>query len=224
MIYTLSYIKNYLLNSTFEITTDMTLNDYILTNISTEDMDKIEIGMRIIHEKLFPGTKIIDKYTDSVKISLRAMDTLSGETCYIGNGLDIAFKEIEIHDNVTLERWKYLDDVEGLMNQFPQIEIIGDEIETEYLERNAPDLRAFDYDWVILRIMHTGNDRKEVKNWILYCREAIKRMINYDNTFGGEFESIQLYLAPLGELYQLKETGTFLQKIEQSIVFKKIAI
>ena len=224
MIYAVDNIKTVANITSVSVTADMELNSFFLTNISVADIILLTVGMKVVHEKLRSDTKIINVYADSVELSRSAEQAEVGATIYAGKGLDICFREIETEESITLERWAYLDTVEGQMQQYPAIEIIGNEIYTEYLDEDSPDTRAWDRCNIDIWIIYAGNDSKTVNNWILYCREAIKRLINLDNTFGDLFEKVMLVSADLSEMFQLKERNDFLQYIIQGIEAKETAI
>lgn len=214
--------------STIEITADITSASNRLTNISPADiaiLNSMEQGIKLVHSKLADKTKVVTIGTDYVDINYNALDSEAGATVSAGNGLDICFKEVEEYFGVTIDRWSYLDTIEGVMNQYPSIEILGDEIDTDYLsEDEAPDTRAWDICSINVWLINTGNDRLSVSNWALYCRDAIRRLVDLDNTFGDRFNSVRLTTADLSDMFQFKERQDFLKYLVQGINVRKLAL
>lgn len=88
---------------------------------------------------------------------------------------------------------------------------------------DAPDSRAWDEHGLNIRIVNSGNNITEVGDWVLYCREAIKRLINNDYTFNEKFISVNLSDADLSDMYKMRNRNDFLQILEQGIYVKNIA-
>lgn len=210
--------------STVEITGDTTSASREITNISAGDIATLEIGMKVVHSNLQSRSKIIDIGVDKIVIDKPALSTGSGETISAGKGLDICFREIENEIGETLERWKYLDTVEDLMNQYPSISLLGYEINTDNLEDEAPDLKGWDFWSIDNWIVNTGNDVKAVNYWVQYCRDAIKRLVDLDQSFGCRFETVKLINADLSDMYQIKETHDYLQILVQTIEIKVVCM
>ena len=223
MIYAKNGVKEQFEKSSVSITGDMTLNGREITSISTADILKLEVGMVICHANFPNGTFIENIYSNYIEVDKQSSGALSSQTIYAGNGLDIFFREIEKEFGTTLKRWKYLDSKESVTLQHPSIEILGTDIRTTYLNDDSPDFRAWDEHGLSIRIVNSGNNINEVGDWILYCREAIRRLINHDYTFQEKFESVVLDNADLSDMYKMRTRNDFLQILEQGIYVKSIA-
>lgn len=147
-------------------------------------------------------------------------DTIDGILDYllrVEGELEYALQAIESSESVTIPRLKAY----GLIvktRDYPLMEVAPESISPQYRYDEGPmDHEAWDIDSVWLQVADMGSDDELMLKTLMYYRDAIKRVVHDDNTFGNRFGRVRLGQAQFWPAFQAREQGKLLAVMRQNL-------
>lgn len=142
---------------------------------------------------------------------------LAGVKSFFLANLETVLQQIETDDSVTIPRWQALETHEVKTLQFPLIEILPAETQTDYSDDESPFEEGWEYHDIDIEVAAVGQDSEEIKNTLLNYRDAFKRLIKLDKTFGNLFNRVRLVRAEYSPLMEAQKERKLLKILRQNI-------
>lgn len=98
-------------------------------------------------------------------------------------------------------------------NKFPKIEVLPSGTEHDYAFETQPLLEPWLVHGVVLRITHMAAKTELVEDTLLRYSETVNRLQEADDTFGGEFNWVQLGEEDYSEMLTSQEERQMMQML-----------
>lgn len=217
IISVMKLVKEALLEPNFEVeVTALAGSD----QVTVADPGVVEVGMIVAMGSRW---SVVRKVQGSVVfLAHPSMETVAPGRWSFGYGLETALRAACADEGVALSairKWAFLDTKESMGRQFPMVEILPRRSDTDYLSEEAPAIGsdAWEYHLLDVTVSDSGNDTEKVSTAVLLYREALRVLVEADNTIGGGVNRIQLKGADYSDMLKLRDQDTFLQIMTQTI-------
>jgi len=107
-------------------------------------------------------------------------------------------------------------------NRYPRIEVLPLTMSHDYGPEDAPLIRPWLIAEVVLRITHVAAHISEVENTLLRYSEAINRLQEADDTFGDQFNWVQLGDEDYSPMTENQETRQLRQQVVISMTCRSM--
>ncbi len=144
-------------------------------------------------------------------------DALDGVKAYFDANLEAMLTTIASERSVTIPKWKSMDTAEIRSRQYLSIEILPDTTVPDYSDDESPLEEPWDYHNINVLITYAGNDAKDVQYTLLRYREAIKRLINGDGTFGDLFNRVRIGATDYSPMVEAQDNKKLVQIMFQDL-------